>query len=286
MANENDLNNLPQASGRAAKRLRISVIWIIPILAAVVALGIAIQRITQRRSRPSPLSSRAPQGIEAGKTFIKYKDVTIGQVTTVQLSDDYSKVRSPRRSTKHAADTDGGGCKILGRSSRHVILSGVSGLNTLLSGQYIGFEAGTSENAVAQLHSARRGPGDHGPTWPSIEAHSGNAWIHRASARRFTIAACPSARSRPINSLPTASRSRPPCSSMRRTTSMSRPRRDFGMRAALTSQQGRTALKSGPSRSSRCWWADSHSMCPTFYAPGVRRPRTLNFLFIRLAPLR
>ena len=37
--------DLPQATVVRRSRTRISVVWIIPILAAVVALGIAVQRI-------------------------------------------------------------------------------------------------------------------------------------------------------------------------------------------------------------------------------------------------
>ena len=65
------------------KRLRVSIVWIIPILAALVAVGIAIQRI--RSEGPTiTIVFKAAEGIEAGKTFIKYKDVSIGQVTTVR----------------------------------------------------------------------------------------------------------------------------------------------------------------------------------------------------------
>ena len=45
MADEPDLDHLPQAVVTRKKKLRISIVWIIPLLAAVVAIGIAIQRI-------------------------------------------------------------------------------------------------------------------------------------------------------------------------------------------------------------------------------------------------
>src|SRR5450631_4711889 len=103
MANENELNPLPRATIVPGKRARISVVWIIPILAAVVAVGIAIQRI--RNEGPTiEIVVKVASGIEAGKTFIKYKDVTIGQVTTVELSADYSKVLVKAQISKRAAD--------------------------------------------------------------------------------------------------------------------------------------------------------------------------------------
>ncbi len=142
MANESDLSNLPLARVVRAKRLRISIIWIIPLLAAVVAIGIAIQRIRQEGPTIT-IVFKAASGIEAGKTFIKYKDVTIGQVTTVQLTDDYSSVQVTAEISKHAAALMVDDAKFW-IVQPTISLSGVSGLSTLLSGQYIGFQAGTS----------------------------------------------------------------------------------------------------------------------------------------------
>ena len=65
--------------------MRFSMVWIIPILAAVVAVGIAVQRVL-REGPTIYIIFTSAQGIEAGKTFIKYKDVNIGQVTAVELS--------------------------------------------------------------------------------------------------------------------------------------------------------------------------------------------------------
>jgi paraquat-inducible protein B len=142
MANENELDNLPQAMVARQKRLRISVVWIIPILAAVVAIGIAIQRV--RNEGPTiTIVFKGASGIEAGKTFIKYKDVTIGQVTTVQLSDDYAQVVVTAQIAKHAAGLIVEDARFWVVEPR-VSLSGVSGLSTLLSGQYLGFQAGKS----------------------------------------------------------------------------------------------------------------------------------------------
>ena len=72
-------------------RARISVVWIIPILAAVVALGIAVQRILSEGPTIT-IVFKAAEGLEAGKTVVKYKDVNIGQVTAVQLSSDHTRV--------------------------------------------------------------------------------------------------------------------------------------------------------------------------------------------------
>ena len=144
MVDHTDPSNLPQATVVPKRHTRISVVWIIPILAAVVGIGIAIQQILSEGPTISIVFTAA-QGVEAGKTFIKYKDVNIGQVTAVQLDDNFSKVQVTAKIAKSAAGLMVEDAKFWVVEPR-VSLSGVSGLNTLLSGNYIGFEAGQSSS--------------------------------------------------------------------------------------------------------------------------------------------
>jgi paraquat-inducible protein B len=136
-------DNLPRATVVPRRRQRISVVWAIPILAAVVAIGIAIQRILSEGPTIT-IVFRAAQGVEAGKTFVKYKDVNIGQVTAVQLSSDHSKVEVTAKIDKSAGGLMVEDAKFWVVEPR-VTLSGVSGLGTLLSGNFIGFEVGKSD---------------------------------------------------------------------------------------------------------------------------------------------
>ena len=168
MAESTDRDNLPQATVVPKKRTRISVVWIIPILAAVVAIGIAIQRILSEGPTIT-IVFKAAQGVEAGKTFIKYKDVNIGQVTAVQLSDDFSKVEVTAKIDKSAAGLMVEDAKFWVVEPR-VTLSGVSGLGTLLSGNYIGFEAGQSKKQAAQVRRPRRAAHHHRPAGPAVRA--------------------------------------------------------------------------------------------------------------------
>jgi paraquat-inducible protein B len=142
MAESSNRDNLPQATVVPKKRTRISVIWIIPLFAAVVAIGIAIHRILSEGPTIT-ITFKSAEGVEAGKTFIKYKDVNIGQVTAVELSNDYTKVTVMAQIAKHAEGLIVEDAKFWVVEPR-VTLSGVSGLGTLLRGNYIGFEVGTS----------------------------------------------------------------------------------------------------------------------------------------------
>jgi len=142
MPEPTDLGGLPQATAVRPRRTRVSVIWIIPILAAVVALGIAIQRILTEGPTIT-IVFKSAEGIEAGKTFVKYKDVNIGQVTAVQLTDGFGKVEVTAKIDKSAAGLMVEDAKFWVVEPR-VTLSGVSGLGTLLSGNYIGIQPGKS----------------------------------------------------------------------------------------------------------------------------------------------
>jgi paraquat-inducible protein B len=138
---END--DLPRATVVSKRRGRISIIWIVPLFAAIVAIGIAVQRIRSEGPTISILFKSA-EGVEAGKTFIKYKDVNIGQVTKVELASDYSHVEVTAKMAKSAEALIVEDAKFWVVEPR-VTLSGISGLGTLLSGNYIGFEMGKSK---------------------------------------------------------------------------------------------------------------------------------------------
>ena len=134
---------LPQAHVVASSRTWPSAIWIIPALAVLIALGIAIDAVLSEGPTVT-IVLKSADGVEAGKTFVKYKDVNIGQVTAVQFSDDFEKVEVRAKIARSAA-------RLMVEDARfwvvqpRVTLSGVSGLGTLIAGNYVGFEAGQSK---------------------------------------------------------------------------------------------------------------------------------------------
>jgi len=142
MADPADDAALPQATVEPARRARLSPVWIVPLVAAVVALGIFAERVLSEGPAVTIVFQSA-EGIEAGKTFVKYKDVNIGQVTAVRLTEDFGRVEVTARIAKSAAGLMVEDAKFWVVRPR-ISLSGVSGLSTLLSGDYIGFDAGAS----------------------------------------------------------------------------------------------------------------------------------------------
>jgi paraquat-inducible protein B len=133
--------DLPQATLEHPRR-RVAFVWIIPFLAAAVAIGIAVQRVLTEGPTITILFQEAG-GVAAGKTVLKYKDVDIGQVTAVQLAQQFSKVAVTVKVDRSARGLMVEDARFWIVEPR-ITLSGVSGLGTLLSGNYIGMQVGRS----------------------------------------------------------------------------------------------------------------------------------------------
>src|SRR5690606_22844571 len=120
--------------------------WIIPIVAAVVSLSLLLHSFNQRGERIE-ISFRTAEGLAAGQTKVKYKDVDIGEVRDIRLSRDRDSVIVE---VELAHDVS----EIAVEDSRfwvvrpRVAASGVSGLGTLLSGAYIGVDVGKSTKSA------------------------------------------------------------------------------------------------------------------------------------------
>ncbi|MFZ3120847.1 MAG: MlaD family protein [Variovorax sp.] len=126
-----------------------SLIWLIPVVAALVGIFL-VARILIDRGPEIVLTFKTAEGLEAGKTAVKYKDVQIGVVQSLRLARDRSHVRVTLQLNK---DADA----FTAEDTRYWVVrprldtSGISGLSTLLSGAYIGADAGTSEESAKEF---------------------------------------------------------------------------------------------------------------------------------------
>ena len=59
-----------------------SLVWLIPIIAAIIGIGLMIKIVVDRGPEIT-ISFRTGEGLEAGKTKVKYKEVDIGEVRTI-----------------------------------------------------------------------------------------------------------------------------------------------------------------------------------------------------------
>ncbi|HTR09391.1 MAG TPA: MlaD family protein [Paraburkholderia sp.] len=90
------------------------------------------------------ISFKTAAGLDAGKTRVKYKDVTVGTVSSVTLADDGSHVVakiSLARSARSLARADSRFWVVRPR----IDIGGISGVDTLLSGAYIGVDTGSAK---------------------------------------------------------------------------------------------------------------------------------------------
>ena len=126
-----------------------SLVWVIPIIAALVGLSLVVQAVLQRGPTIT-ITFKTAEGIEPGKTKLKYKDVNVGDVKSVSLSHDLSHILVKVELTKEAESFAVQDTRFWVVRPR-IALSGVSGLNTLLSGTYLGVDAGKSTDSKSDF---------------------------------------------------------------------------------------------------------------------------------------
>ena len=123
--------------------------WIIPLVAVLVGLYLIVHAL--RTQGPTiEIQFKTAEGLEAGKTRIKYKNVDIGTVQTITLGPGKKGVVVKAQMTRNATD-------LLVDDTRFWIVKPriaggqISGLTTLLSGSYIGMDVGKSTDSRSEF---------------------------------------------------------------------------------------------------------------------------------------
>lgn len=123
---------------------KISYAWIIPLLALIIT-AIMLWDNTLNKGPEVELIVNSADGIEAGKTQVKFRSVTVGRVETVAIEDDLKSVRLGIRMNPNTDD-------LLLEDSKFWVVkpridtNSISGLDTLLGGSYIQISLGSSED--------------------------------------------------------------------------------------------------------------------------------------------
>lgn len=127
--------NLPVEEGRPSIWARISVIWLIPVVALVVALGAAWNNYNSQGPLIEITFENAA-GVKANETELRFRDIRVGLVEEVGFSEDLQQVQvSVRVSKDLSAFIDASAVFWIVRPE--VSAQGVTGLDTVLSGVYI-----------------------------------------------------------------------------------------------------------------------------------------------------
>jgi paraquat-inducible protein B len=133
-----DLDLAPVAEAVVTTRRRPSIVWFIPLVAAVVGAFVA-WRTYADLGPLIEIEFASAEGLEAGKTKLKYKDVEVGVVEEIRLEPDLANVVCTARMVRDAEDW-------LTENTRFWVVTArvaggeVSGLATIFSGAYIGVD--------------------------------------------------------------------------------------------------------------------------------------------------
>ena len=160
---------MPPVIGR--RRWSAGLIWLVPIVAALIGIGMVIHN-RQSEGPAIEISFLTAEGLEAGKTQVKYKDVVIGLVDSIRLAKDRTHIIARVKLDKAAssfATTDSRFWVVRPRFGT----TGVTGIGTLLSGAYIGADVGVSSDVSKSFIGLERPP----------------AVIHGSPGRRFVLRA-------------------------------------------------------------------------------------------------
>ncbi len=133
---------LPEAVATRRSRWRMQAVWLVPLVAVLIGGWLAVKAILEQGPTIT-ISFETGEGLDAGKTKLKFKNVDIGVVKSVTLSRDHRNVVATAELSKDATG-------LLVDDTRFWVvrprISGgtVSGIGTLLSGSFIGMDVGTS----------------------------------------------------------------------------------------------------------------------------------------------
>jgi paraquat-inducible protein B len=149
-------------------------VWAVPIVAALIGISLLIRNWENEGPRIT-ISFLSVEGVQVGKTLVKYRDVTVGRVSAVDLSADHQTVVVSADLSKDAAS-------LLKADTQFWIVrprigvGSVSGLDTLLSGVYIGMKTGAETRRERQFVGLENPPAlSHGPHGRELQLHAARA---------------------------------------------------------------------------------------------------------------
>lgn len=128
-----DRTNLPKA--KLKKDRWFTPIWLVPLL-ALAFVGWLVYRDIIQTGPTITIRFKQGQGIEVGKTTLKYRSVEVGKVSSIELSDDqkWVEVKVSLNKSAHGIARKGSQFWIV---HPEVSAAEIRGLRTIVSGDYI-----------------------------------------------------------------------------------------------------------------------------------------------------
>ncbi len=151
-----NFDEIPPAIAEPKRRRSLQLVWIIPIIAAIIGASLAIKSYLERGPEIT-ITFLSGESLEAGKTKIKYKDVQIGLVKNIAIAKDRSHVIVTAELTHEAAGLLVDDTRFWVVRAR-ISAGSISGLGTLMGGSYIGVDAGSSQQPREDFKGLERAP--------------------------------------------------------------------------------------------------------------------------------
>lgn len=126
----------PVATAAVRRRRRIPLVWIVPVLTVLIALWLAWDTFS-KRGPTITVSFDTASGLTAGQSQLKYRNVVMGTVKSITVAPDLSKVLVTIDTVREAESllTDK---TIFWVVKPQLFAGNITGLDTILSGSYIG----------------------------------------------------------------------------------------------------------------------------------------------------
>ena len=135
---ESEARDLPRA--KIKKQSRISIVWIVPLIAAIVGVWLVFKYVRQMGPVISIQFSDGNE-IEANQTTLKYRGLRVGNVLSVRLTKDAQHVEVQARLDK-SAESLARDSSVFWIVRPEVGAGGLQGLETIVSGPYIQVQPG------------------------------------------------------------------------------------------------------------------------------------------------
>jgi paraquat-inducible protein B len=140
------------------RKRRISLIWLIPVISLLIG-GWLVWDTYAKRGPKITITFDQGEGLTAGQSLVKHRDVTLGTVTAVKLTRDMNHVAVTVQMVRDATPLITSNTKFWIVRPRFFAGS-LSGLGTLLSGPYIDLlpspAGGHAQTAFTGLEDPRR----------------------------------------------------------------------------------------------------------------------------------
>ena len=145
---------LVAASARRSRR--IPIIWSVPLLAVALGLWLAWDTLS-KRGPTITVSFNSAEGLQAGQSQLKYKDIVLGKVQSLRLTSDHSRVLVTIATTREAGPllTEE---TVFWVATPRLFAGNVTGLETIISGPYVAMLPGTETGHLKREFVGREDP--------------------------------------------------------------------------------------------------------------------------------